>query len=37
MSAINFKLQPGKTEHAGADHIVLTFDGKFLRYNWPTD
>ena len=37
MSAINFKLEIGKTEHAGADHIVVTFDGKFLPYNWPTD
>ena len=37
MSAINFKLELGKAEHAGADHIVVTFDGKFLPYSWPTD
>ena len=37
MSAINFKLDIGKIQHAGADHIVVTFDGKFLPYNWPTD
>lgn len=37
MSAINFKMDFGKTEHAGADHVVVTFDGKFLPYAWPTD
>jgi cyanate lyase len=36
MSAINFKLDIGRTQHDGADHVVLTFDGKFLPYNWPT-
>ncbi|MHA3701985.1 cyanase [Jatrophihabitans sp. YIM 134969] len=37
MSAINFKMDFGRTEHAGADHVVVTFDGKFLPYAWPTD
>jgi cyanate lyase len=37
MSAINFKLDIGRTRHDGADHVVLTFDGKFLPYNWPSD
>ena len=37
MSAINFKLEIGRTEHVGADHVVVTFDGKFLPYAWPTD
>jgi len=37
MSAINFKLDIGRTQHDGADHVVLTFDGKFLPYNWPND
>jgi cyanate lyase len=37
MSAINFKLDIGRTQHDGADHVVLTFDGKFLPYNWPSD
>ncbi|MGI3783786.1 MAG: cyanase [Janthinobacterium lividum] len=37
MSAINFSLDIGHTEHAGAEHVVVTFDGKFLPYAWPTD
>ena len=37
MSAINFKLDIGRTNHDGADHVVITFDGKFLPYDWPTD
>ena len=37
MSAINFKVEVGRTQHAGADHVVITFDGKFLPYQWPTD
>ena len=37
MSAINFKLEIDHTEHAGAEHVVVTFDGKFLPYAWPTD
>jgi cyanate lyase len=37
MSAINFRMDFGRTEHAGADHVVVTFDGKFLPYAWPTD
>lgn len=37
MSAINFKVEMSRSEHAGADHVVITFDGKFLPYSWPTD
>ncbi len=37
MSAINFRLDVGHTEHDGAEHVVVTFDGKFLPYAWPTD
>lgn len=37
MSAINFKLDVGRATHDGAEHVVITFDGKFLPYNWPTD
>jgi cyanate lyase len=36
MSAINFKLELGTAQHDGADHVVVTFDGKFLPYSWPT-
>ena len=34
MSAINFRLDLGHTQHAGAEHVVITFDGKFLDYKW---
>ncbi len=37
MSAINFKVDIGRTEHAGAEHVVITFDGKFLPYHWPSE
>jgi cyanate lyase len=37
MSAINFKLDIGRATHDGAEHVVVTFDGKFLPYNWPSD
>ena len=37
MSAINFKVDIGRSRHAGADHVVITFDGKFLPYEWPTE
>ena len=36
-SAINFKLDLGRTTHDGAEHVVITFDGKFLPHNWPSD
>ncbi len=36
MSAINFSLDVGHAEHDGAEHVVVTFDGKFLPYSWPT-
>lgn len=35
MSAINFRIDMGETEHDGAKHVVVTFDGKFLPYAWP--
>ncbi|MFI0942950.1 cyanase [Streptomyces sp. NPDC021020] len=37
MSAINFKVDIGTATHDGAAHVVITFDGKFLPYNWPSD
>ncbi len=37
MSAINFRMEFGRTVHDGADHVVVTFDGKFLPYAWPAD
>ncbi len=35
MSAINFRLDVDRTTHDGAEHVVVTFDGKFLPYSWP--
>ncbi|MGW5354963.1 cyanase [Streptomyces sp. NPDC004031] len=37
MSAINFKVDIGTATHDGAEHVVITFDGKFLPYSWPSD
>jgi cyanate lyase len=34
MSAINFSLDIQKKPHPGGDRIVVTFDGKFLSYDW---
>lgn len=35
MSAINFRLDVARATHEGAEHVVVTFDGKFLPYSWP--
>ncbi|KLO33033.1 cyanase [Mycobacterium haemophilum] len=34
MSAINFSLDLKKKSHPSGDRVVLTFDGKFLPYQW---
>lgn len=35
MSAINFSVDIAKKSHPAGDRIVVTFDGKFLPYDWP--
>jgi cyanate lyase len=34
MSAINFKVSVERRADPGGDRVVVTFDGKFLDYNW---
>jgi cyanate lyase len=34
MSAINFRLDAERVEDDGGDRVVLTFNGKFLPYQW---
>jgi cyanate lyase len=34
MSAINFSVDLQKKPHASGDRVVVTFDGKFLPYDW---
>jgi cyanate lyase len=34
MSAINFSLDIERKPHPGGDRVVITFDGKFLSYEW---
>jgi cyanate lyase len=34
MSAINFSVDIAKKPHPGGDRVVVTFDGKFLPYDW---
>jgi cyanate lyase len=34
MSAINFSLSVERKPHPGGDRVVVTFDGKFLPYDW---
>lgn len=34
MSAINFKVDISRRADPGGDRVVVTFDGKFLDYNW---
>ena len=34
MSAINFSVDIAKKSHAAGDRVVVTFDGKFLPYDW---
>lgn len=36
MSAINFSLDVQKKPHSSGDRVVVTFDGKFLPYQWVT-
>ena len=34
MSAINFKLDVSRREDPDGDRVVVTLDGKFLKYQW---
>ncbi|MEU4667605.1 cyanase [Amycolatopsis sp. NPDC023774] len=34
MSAINFKIDVGRREDPGGERVVVTLDGKFLKYQW---
>ncbi len=34
MSAINFSVDIQKKSHPSGDRVVVTFDGKFLPYDW---
>ena len=34
MSAINFSVDMQKKPHPSGDRVVVTFDGKFLPYDW---
>ena len=34
MSAINFSVDLQKKPHPSGDRVVVTFDGKFLPYDW---
>ena len=34
MSAINFSIDLKKKPHPSGDRVVVTFDGKFLAYDW---
>ncbi|MCX2933380.1 cyanase [Mycobacterium sp. CVI_P3] len=34
MSAINFSVALEKKPHPGGDRVVVSFDGKFLPYDW---
>jgi cyanate lyase len=34
MSAINFSVELEKKPHPAGDRVVVTFDGKFLPYDW---
>ena len=36
MSAINFSLDLQKKSHPSGDRVVVTFDGKFLPYQWTS-
>jgi len=36
MSAINFSIDMQKKPHPSGDRVVVTFDGKFLPYQWIT-
>ena len=34
MSAINFKIDVDRREDPGGERVVVTLDGKFLKYQW---
>ncbi len=36
MSAINFSVDVQRKPHSGGDRVVVTFDGKFLSYDWTS-
>lgn len=36
MSAINFSVDLQKKPHPSGDRVVVTFDGKFLAYQWTS-
>jgi cyanate lyase len=36
MSAINFSVDIQKKSHASGDRVIVTFDGKFLPYEWTS-
>ncbi|QLL10000.1 cyanase [Mycobacterium vicinigordonae] len=36
MSAINFSIDLQKKPHPSGDRVVVTFDGKFLPYQWTS-
>jgi cyanate lyase len=36
MSAINFSVDLAKKPHPSGDRVVVTFDGKFLPYQWSS-
>jgi cyanate lyase len=36
MSAINFSLSLERKPHPSGDRVVVTFDGKFLPYDWQS-
>lgn len=36
MSAINFSVAIDKKPHPAGDRVVVTFDGKFLPYDWTS-
>jgi cyanate lyase len=36
MSAINFSIDLQKKPHPSGDRVVVTFDGKFLPYDWTS-
>jgi cyanate lyase len=37
MSAINFGITMERREDPGGDRVVITLDGKYLKYEWPSD
>lgn len=36
MSAINFSVELQQKPHESGDRVVVTFDGKFLPYQWTS-